>query len=116
VNALIRSAHKGLLDGCEVFLFTENKTDEGFYFHRSTRRQSLFGLIVVLCKLQMQYDFVLHVVWIAGTRMIKQGTDGLSRWDDNGQATSGVALCGVVPLHSGACEMPPAFRMDGRLL
>jgi hypothetical protein len=27
----------------------------------------------------MEFDFILHVTWIAGTRMIQQGTEVLSR-------------------------------------
>jgi hypothetical protein len=47
----------------------------------------------------MQFDFILHVVWIAGTRMIQQGIDGLPRGEENGLATCGMSLGGVVPLH-----------------
>jgi hypothetical protein len=47
----------------------------------------------------MQLDFILHVVWIAGTRMIQQGIYGLSRGEENGLASCGMALGGIVPLH-----------------
>jgi hypothetical protein len=99
------------MDGCEVFLYTDNQTSEASYFRGSVKSRALFDLIETLYKLQMQYDFVLHVVWIAGTRMIQQGTDRLSRGYDNGPATSGVALRGMVLLHLGACD-----RMDGRFV
>jgi hypothetical protein len=36
-------------------------------------------LILHLRKAEMKYGFSLHVVNVAGTRMIAQGTDGLSR-------------------------------------
>jgi hypothetical protein len=39
--------------------------------------------------------------------MIQQGTDGLSRGNENGPATNGVALSGMVLLHLGACERRP---------
>jgi hypothetical protein len=39
--------------------------------------------------------------------MIQQGTDGLSRGYENGQATSGVSLSGTATLHLGACERSP---------
>jgi hypothetical protein len=39
--------------------------------------------------------------------MIQQGRDGLSRGGENGPATSGVAISGIVPLHLGACERIP---------
>jgi hypothetical protein len=104
VNALIRAGQEGLLDDCEVFLYTDNHTAEVSYFRGYTKSWALFELIVTLYKLQMQHDFILHVVWIRGTRMIQQGTAGLSRCDDNGPATSGVALSGMLPLHLGECE------------
>jgi hypothetical protein len=107
VNALNRDGQEGLLESCEVFLYTDNHTAEGSYFRGSAKSWALFELIVILYKLQMQHDFILHVVWIAGTRMIQQGTDGLSRGDEKGPATSGVALSGMVLLHLGACERIP---------
>jgi hypothetical protein len=79
MNAMLRAAREGKLDGCEVFLYTDNQTVEGSYFQGTAKSRALFELIVTLYKLQMQFDFILHVVWIAGTRMIQQGTDGLSR-------------------------------------
>jgi hypothetical protein len=107
VNALIRAGQEGLLDGCVVFLYMDNQTAEGSYFRGSAKSGALFELIVTLYKLQMQHDFIMHVVWIAGTTMIQKGTDGLSRGDDNGSATSGVALSGMVPFHLDPCERSP---------
>jgi hypothetical protein len=79
VNAMVRAAQEGRLEGCEVFLYTDNRTAEGAYCKGTDKSRSLFELIVVLYKLQMEFDFILHVIWIAGTRIIQQGTDGLSR-------------------------------------
>jgi hypothetical protein len=50
---------------------------------------------------------MLYVVWIAGKRMIQQVTAGLSRGEENGPATSGVALSVMVPLCLGAYECTP---------
>jgi hypothetical protein len=86
-NAMLRVAQEGRLDGCEVFLYTDNQTSEGSYFRGTAKNRALFELIVTLYKLQMQFDFILHVVWISGTRMIQQGTDEFSRGDENGLAT-----------------------------
>jgi hypothetical protein len=54
----------------------------------------------------MKYDLVLHIIWIAGIRMIKQGTDGLSRGEEMGPVTQGLSLMGVF-LH------PPPIRCFG---
>jgi hypothetical protein len=79
VNAMLRAAQEGRLDGCEVCLYTDNQTAEGSYFQGTAKSRALFELIVTLYKLQMQFDFILYVFWIAGTWMIQKGTDGLSR-------------------------------------
>jgi hypothetical protein len=39
--------------------------------------------------------------------MIQQGTDGLSRGEENGLATGGLSLGGIVPLHLSATERGP---------
>jgi hypothetical protein len=39
--------------------------------------------------------------------MIQQGTDGLSRGEENGLATGGLSLGGMVPLHLDATERSP---------
>jgi hypothetical protein len=43
----------GGLDGCEVFLYTDNQTVEGSYFRGTFKGRALFELIVTLYKLQM---------------------------------------------------------------
>jgi hypothetical protein len=96
VNDMLMAAQEGRLDGCEVFLYTDNQTAEGSYFRGTSTIRALFELIVNLYKLQMQFNFILHVVWISGTRMIQHGTGGLSRGEDNGITTCGMALAGGV--------------------
>jgi hypothetical protein len=110
VKAMVRAAQEGRLDGCEVFLYTDNQTAEGAYSKGKAGSRSLFELIVMLYKFQMEFDFILHVIWIAGTRMIQQGTDGLSRGEENGLATCGLSLGGMVPLHLNAIERSPALK------
>ena len=39
----------------------------------------LHDLVLRLRRAEMDYGFTLHVVHVAGTRMIEHGTDGLSR-------------------------------------
>jgi len=41
----------------------------------------------------------LHVVHVAGTRMIRQGTDGLSRGNFSTGVMNGVPMSNFVPLH-----------------
>jgi hypothetical protein len=52
----------------------------------------------------MKYGIILHVILIAGTRMIQQGTDYLSRGGGADLATQGLTMRGEVPLSQGALE------------
>jgi len=46
----------------------------------------------------MNHSLFAHLIWVAGTRMIGQGTDGASRGDMSN---------GHVPLHLDALERLP---------
>jgi hypothetical protein len=48
INAMVRVAQEGRLEGCEVFLYTDNQTDEGAYCKGTTKSRPLFELIFVL--------------------------------------------------------------------
>jgi hypothetical protein len=110
VNAMVRTAQEGRLEGCEVFLYTDNQTAEGAYCQGTVKSRALFELIAVLYKLQMEFDFILHVIWIAGTRMIQQGTDGVLRGEENGLATCGLSLGRMGPLPLSAKERSPGLE------
>jgi hypothetical protein len=58
------------LTGREIFLYTDNQVAEGSYYRGTAASQSLFELLVELYILQINYDIIMHVIWIAGTRMI----------------------------------------------
>lgn len=45
----------------------------------NSKSLSLFRLVLRLRKLQLNFNFKLHVFHVDGTRMIEQGSDGLSR-------------------------------------
>jgi hypothetical protein len=66
-------------EGTEVFVFTDNQVAESTYFWGSAKNFKLHQLILGLRKLEMEGKLIIHFVWIAGTRMIDQGTDGLSQ-------------------------------------
>jgi hypothetical protein len=48
-------------------------------------------MILELRKMEMEGQFIIHLIWIAGKRMIAQGSDGLSR----GDFSSGVMNCSI---------------------
>jgi hypothetical protein len=63
VMTIEEEACHGMLNGVSMYLFTDNALVEGALFR----------------KVQMSYDEVIIVSHVSGTRMVAQGTDGVSR-------------------------------------
>jgi hypothetical protein len=107
VYALEQAHEQGVLNATEVFLFTDNTTAEGAFFKGTSKWEHLFALVVRLYRLQMSGDVVLHLVHVAGKRMIKQGTDGLSRGVPATQLASQDGMLSHIPLHLSVLERQP---------
>ena len=90
--------------GTEVFIFTDNFVFESIFYKGSSTLPRLHEVVVELRKLEMSGDFIVHVVWIAGTRMITQGSDGLSRGDNSTGAMAGKDFLDYIPLNLNAFE------------
>ena len=67
------------LGGTDWFVFTDNSTAESAYAKGFSSSKLMFELVLRLRKLEMQQGCKIHVSHVAGTRMIKQGSEGLSR-------------------------------------
>ena len=104
VQELEKAFDKGLLDDREVFMFTDNSTAESAYFKGSSKSELLFGLVLRVRKIEMSGRCKIHMVHVAGTRMIWQGTDGLSRGDRNAGVMAGESMLSFIPLHKNAME------------
>ena len=102
VSTLQRLAEKKELGDCEIFLFTDNTTAEASFWKGSSKSRKLFELILTLKELEFTHDFILHVIHVSGKRMIKQGTDGLSRGDHSEGVMTGQPMITFVPLHLSA--------------
>lgn len=79
VETLEEIGQQGKLAGVEVFLFTDNSTAEAAFNRGSSSSVRLFELVKKVKLLEMHHQARVHVIHVAGTRMMKQGTDGLSR-------------------------------------
>jgi hypothetical protein len=99
----------GLLRGSEVFIFTDNTTAKGAYYKGNTDSPVLFELVLRLQTIDMTGLVKLHVIHVAGARMIAQGTDGLSRGDYSSGVMSGVSILGFIPLHLTAVSRSPSL-------
>jgi hypothetical protein len=62
----------------DVEVFADNFVTEFAYFRGTSASPILFDLVLRLRKLELLYGLKIHMVHIAGTRMIVQGTAGLS--------------------------------------
>jgi hypothetical protein len=87
------------LEGCELFIFTDNTTAEAAFWKGSSKSRKLFDLVLRLRKLEMEHDMIIHVVHVSGKRMIAQGTDGLSRADHSEGVMQGRPMMDYMPLH-----------------
>jgi hypothetical protein len=109
VATLELEAREGRLQGCEVFIFTDNSTAEAAFFRGTSSSELLFQLVLRLRKLEVHEQCLLHVVHVAGTRMIGQGADGLSRGNLTEGVMSGHPMTSFVPLGKSALERSPAL-------
>ena len=70
---------RGELEGFEIILFTgDNSVSECVAFKGNSSAELLFELVLRLWNLEMKYMCKVNIIHVAGTRMIEQGTDGLS--------------------------------------
>lgn len=107
VDAVEELANEGRLEGKEVFLFTDNSVSERAYFKGTSKSKTLFMLVLKLRRLELTGKFKLHLIHVAGTRMIDTGIDGLSRGDESTGIMAGIAMLDFVPLHLTAVAREP---------
>jgi hypothetical protein len=98
------------LEGCELFIFTDNTTAEAAFWKGSSKSRKLFDLVLRLRKLEMEHDMIIHVVHVSGKRMIAQGTDGLSRADHSEGVMQGKPMVEFIPLHRDPLEREPKLK------
>ena len=103
-ETLESEAESNNLRGCEVFLMTDNSTAELAFFKGTSSSRKLFEIIVRLRRLELHSQCKIHVIHVSGSRMISQGTDGLSRGDLGEGVMRGSSMLSFVPLHQNAQE------------
>jgi hypothetical protein len=60
--------------------------------------------------MEMEGELIIHFVWIAGKRMIAQGTDGLSRGELSSGGMMGEDFLKYLPLNETAFEREPWLK------
>jgi hypothetical protein len=94
----------GQLRDTELFIFTDNSTAESAFYNGTASSPTLFELVLRLRNLQMNQRLLVHFVHVAGTKMMAQGTDGLSRGSMLIDALQGDRFMEFIPLHLSADE------------
>jgi hypothetical protein len=107
VEVLEFVARKKRLCGCELFLFTDNSMAEVVFFRGTSSSEKLFLLVLILQQLEMNEQCLLHLVHVAGTRMISQGLDSLSRGNLTEGVMRGQSMMSYVPLGKSALTREP---------
>lgn len=93
-----------LHEGTEIFLITDNATSEACFYKGTAKSRELYRLMLRLHKIQMAGDVFIHVIWVAGTRMIENGIDGLSRADFSNGVMTGESILDHLPIGQSALE------------
>ena len=101
---------KKLIRGTELFVFTDNFVTESVFYKGAASSPYLHKLVERLRMLQLYSGLIVHVLWIAGTRMIEQGTDGLSRGDLNSGVMNGRDFLSFLPLNKSAFELSSSLE------
>jgi hypothetical protein len=109
VDTLDACLQQGDLLNTEAFLFTDNGVAEAAYYKGNSDNRHLFDLVLRLRQLEMNGSLRLHVVHVSGTRMIAQGTDGLSRSYYTTGVMAGASMIDFIPLHLSAIDRSPSL-------
>jgi hypothetical protein len=104
VSTLEQMAEAGELTGMELFLFTDNSTAEAAFHRGSSSSKLLYELVKKVKVMEMLFLTRIHIIHVAGKRMIQQGTDGLSRGCLTDGVMIGREMSSFVPLHRHALE------------
>ena len=104
VLRLEKEAALGELEGSEIFLFTDNSTAESAFHNGTSSSKTLFELVIRIRKLQLVQSVKIHLIHVAGTRMIDQGTDGISRGNLLEGVMAGKDMLSFVPINQSAIE------------
>jgi hypothetical protein len=104
-EALEEEAERGNLFEVEVFFCTDNSTVELCFYKGSSRSEKLHHLVVRVRALEIKFSIRIHLCHVAGTRMIAQGGDGLSRGLLNEGVMNGQDMLSFLAFHKSPLEL-----------
>jgi hypothetical protein len=89
---------------------TDDTTAEAACWKGKSKSEKLFDLVLRICLLEMNSDLIIHVIHLAGTCLMAQGTDGISRGDKSMGVMRGIPMEKFCPLHESAFERSPKLK------
>ena len=104
VDTIEKEVESGVLFASEFFIFTDNLVAERCYHKGTSHSRVLFNLVLRLRKAEMKAGMKLHVTHVAGTRMIAQGMDGVSRGNYLKGVMMGTNMLQFIPFNQSALE------------
>lgn len=110
VSDVKEAGKKGWLTGNTMVLATDNETVEKVIYKGNSTSRKLFELVLELRQLELKYGARLIVSHVAGTRMIAQGTDGLSRGNIKEGVSLGIKMLTFCPWNKNALEVQPKLK------
>eukprot|EP00980_Cylindrotheca_fusiformis_P018324 scaffold5977_cov98-Cylindrotheca_fusiformis.AAC.1 len=110
LDALNREGEAGRLRDSFVLMMTDNQPVEEALYKGTSASRDLLAMVQEFHSLEMKFGFVALVCHCAGTRMISQGTDGLSRGGLNEGVMGGKPMTAFIPLHLSAFQRTPLLE------
>jgi hypothetical protein len=92
-----------------VYFSTDNSTVEALLYKGTSKSRKLLGLVIRVKMLETMYSIQLVVSHVAGTRMIAEGSDGVSRGFLNVGVMAGEDILSFIPLHLSAIDWSPSL-------
>ena len=89
---------------------TDNSTVKGAIYKGTSTNKELLKIVIEFFDLQFEYGFNAIVTHVAGTRMIAQGGDGLSRGATNEGVMNGENYLLFIPFHLSAIDCSPQIK------
>ena len=105
--AFKREGDAGRLENSFVLFCTDNSTVEAALYKGTSDSKHLLEMVIEFHFLLMKYGCQSFISHIAGTRMIAQGGDGLSRGALNEGVMRGDDYLSFIPFHLSAIEREP---------
>eukprot|EP00957_Ditylum_brightwellii_P033488 2537727-Ditylum_brightwellii.AAC.1 len=83
---------------------------KGIFYKGSSSNKLLYALVLCLHLLEVKHTCIVHLIYCAGTHMIAQGTDVVSRGNTNEEIMREEEMLSFVTLHLTAWQASPTLE------